>query len=167
MGDGSRKPQQGTQTALSEAVADATSIAILGCGSTLRGDDAAGSVIAERLASLESPASRLKAFPGYSAPENLTGEIKQYNPDLVLVIDAVDMGMRPGDTRLIPLEDVGGISFSTHMLPLPILMDYLHRETGCRVVLLGIQVSSLEFMAEMTPDVAQTVDDLTVELNRV
>ena len=150
---------------LKKTLSNAQSVAILGCGSTLRGDDAAGSAIAERLADLnDSPTSKAQAYPGYSAPENLSGAIKQFNPELVLVIDAVDMGLEPGEIRLIPMDEVGGISFSTHMLPLPILMDYLHREIGCRVVLLGIQVSNLDFMAEMSPAVAEAVDTIVTEL---
>ena len=150
---------------LQEALQDAQRVAILGCGSPLRGDDAAGSAIAEALADLSAGGSeRFRAFCGEAAPENQTGFIKQFKPDLVLVIDAIDMGIEPGEVRVIPLDEVGGVSFSTHILPLPILMDYLKREIGCDVLLLGIQIATLDFMADMTPAVADTVSALTTEL---
>ena len=148
---------------LKETLQGAQRVAILGCGSPLRGDDAAGSAIAEALEDLSTSGSAC-AFVGDTAPENQTGPIKRFKPDLVLVIDAIDMGKEPGAVRVIPAEEVGGVSFSTHILPLPILMDYLKREIGCDVVLLGIQLATLDFMADMTPAVAEAVNALTSEL---
>jgi hydrogenase maturation protease len=172
----------------------AKKVAILGCGSPLRGDDAAGSLVAAGLVGLNDTegddgssddndsyvdggicggaddgverrvGSRVRAFVGDVAPENLTGELKQYRPDLLLIIDAMDMGLAPGETRIISLEEIGGMSFSSHILPLPIMMDYLAREVGCNILLLGIQTANHEFLANMTPVVAQTVEALAAEL---
>ena len=177
--------------------AQAKKVAILGCGSPLRGDDAAGSLVAASLADLNDAegdddsnydrssyvdrgvsrdaddgverrvGSRVRAFVGDVAPENLTGELKQYRPDLLLIIDAMDMGLEPGKTRIIPLEEIGGMSFSSHILPLPIMMDYLAREVGCNILLLGIQTANHEFLANMTPSVACTVESLTIELREL
>ena len=184
------------QSALDEALAGAERVAILGCGSPLRGDDGAGTAIAAALTDAfpESPlpqgtdsnktsaaiyeepcplpqgtdskrtGRRTRAFIGDVAPENHTGEIKSFEPDLVLFLDALDLGLAPGEVQIIPQEEVGGVSFSTHILPLPITMEYLRRETGCRVVLLGIQAANLEFMAELTPAVAQAVEEITTKL---
>ncbi|MCL2632746.1 MAG: hydrogenase 3 maturation endopeptidase HyCI [Coriobacteriia bacterium] len=127
----------------------------------LRADDAAGTMIAERLEGLQG---RAQAFAGYSAPENLTGEIKRFSPDIVLVIDAIDLGVEPGEVRVIELDEIGGVSFSTHMLPLKIIIEYLRQETGAEVVLLGIQVSSIEFMQKMTEAVRATVDAIVDSL---
>ena len=149
---------------LKEALTDASRVAILGCGSPFRGDDAAGSRIAELLGDLRG---RARAFVGGTAPENLTGEIKRYNPDLILVIDAVDMSLPPGETQLILSEEIGGVTFSTHILPLSIIMDYLASEIGCKVFLLGIQVKSLEFMTDPSPLVAQAIDTIAAELREI
>jgi len=148
-----------------EAVPPDGRVVILGCGSLFRGDDAAGSLIAMRLEDINDRAdSKACSLIGDVAPENQTGAIKQLDPDLVLIIDAVDMGLDPGEARVISPDTIGGVSFSTHMLPLPIMLDYLSRELGCRILLLGIQVASLEFMASMTAEVAKTVEDLTAVL---
>ena len=151
-----------------EAFAAAQRIALLGCGSHLRGDDAAGLEIVERLDDLNSEQNkdRLQIFNGDVAPENQTGNIKQFSPDLVLLIDAVDMGLEPGTVSLVPSTEleIDGVSFSSHMLPMNILIDYLIRETGCSVLLLGIQAESLDFMADLTPKVATAVDSLVADL---
>ena len=140
---------------LNGILAGARRVAVLGCGSLLLGDDAAGSLIAERLADLRGNA---RAYCGSTAPENCTGEIKRFHPDTLLVIDTADMAMRPGAAALVPPEDIDGASFSTHMLPLRIMLDYLREEIGCRVFLLGIQGATLEFGAEMTPRVSAAVE---------
>ncbi|MDR2956995.1 MAG: hydrogenase 3 maturation endopeptidase HyCI [Coriobacteriales bacterium] len=153
---------------LTTAIADHQAVAVLGCGSPLRGDDAAGSQVAERLADLGSGSDRrFAAFFGDVAPENLTGEIKRFAPQLLLVIDIADMGLEPGQFQIIDMDKIGGVSFSTHKLPLPIILDYLQKETGCRIVILGIQAASLEFLAEMTPAVAQTVDEIVLALREL
>ena len=45
---------------------------------------------------------------------------------------------------LNPLEEAAGISCSTHMLPLPLMIDYLSMECGCRPYLIGIQPKNTE-----------------------
>ncbi|MCL2343813.1 MAG: hydrogenase 3 maturation endopeptidase HyCI [Firmicutes bacterium] len=148
------------KAALSEALADAKRVAVLGCGSVLAGDDAAGMRVAERLTELGAAAPRgdVRVYCGSTAPENFSGEIKRFGPDVLLVIDAADMGLRPGGTALIPVEEITGASFSTHMLPLRILLDYLRGECGCRACLLGIQGGCMEFGNGMTPPVSAAVD---------
>ena len=153
---------------LEEALAGVSTVAILGCGSPLRGDDAAGSLIATNLADLDARSNgRARTYYGEVAPESQTGPIKEFNPELLLIIDAVDMSCEPGEVRIIPADEVGGVSFSTHILPLPILMQYLEGEIGCRTLLLGIQVANLELMADMTPAVADAVNTITSALREL
>jgi hydrogenase 3 maturation protease len=145
---------------IAEAIEGCDRVAVLGAGSPLLGDDAAGSAIAEALCGrLQS--SRACAFCGSTAPENFTGEIKKFRPDCLLVIDAADMGLPCGSVALIDYHEIAGVSFSTHMLPLKIMLDYLVRETGCRVALLGIQGGCLEFGAEMSKEVREAVEEVT------
>ena len=144
---------------LAEALQGARRVAVLGCGSELRGDDAAGMVIAERLAGLDGNVLVLR---GSNAPENFTGEIKRFKPDTLLVIDAADMKARPGEAAIIPPDRIDGVSFSTHILPLKIMLDYLRREIGCGIVLLGIQGANYEFRAgaSLTPEVQGAADSI-------
>jgi len=145
------------KAALAEALAGAERVAVLGCGSVLAGDDAAGMAVAERLSDFNSSGD-VRVYRGSTAPENFTGEIKRFRPDALLVIDAADMGAKPGEVGMIPTEEITGASFSTHMLPLRILLDYLREEIGCRVCLLGIQGAKMEFGTGMTPPVSAAVD---------
>jgi len=152
------------KTMLAEALGNARRVAILGCGSELLGDDAAGMRVAGQL---EGLGENVRAFCGSTAPENFSGVIKRFRPEALLVVDAADMGRKPGEAALIPIEKIDGVSFSTHMLPLKIMLEYLHRETGCSVSLLGIQSASVEFGTAMTPEVTAAVDAVAAALREL
>lgn len=137
-------------------------VVLLGVGSELRGDDAAGVRIAERMAALSLPG--VWAITGGTAPENLTGEIRQISPSHLVIVDTADMGDAPGTIRIIEPERIGGISFGTHSLPLNVLAGYLSKETGCAVTVMGIQPRSLEFDAGLSPEVARAVDEVVEAL---
>lgn len=133
-------------------------LAVVGVGSTLRGDDAAGMRVVERLAE-EYPANpRLLFCPGETAPENFSGKIRAFNPTHLLLIDAADVGIAPGEIVEIPPDKVGGPGFLSHMLPLKVLISYLAGDSGMKAALIGIQYQSLEFDGPLTPEIASAVD---------
>ena len=132
-------------------------VVVLGVGSDLRSDDAAGIRVAERVALMSLPGVR--AVIGGTAPENATGEIRRIDPTHVLIVDAADLREVPGAVRLIEAEEVGGISFCTHTLPLSVLSTYLTKETACRVFILGIQPKSLAFGGGLSGEVEAAVEE--------
>ncbi len=80
---------------------------------------------------------------GGSAPENATAEIRSASPSHVLMVDAADIGDRPGEARVLDPDAAAGASLGTHGLPLGVLAGYLRQELGCRVILIGIQPASV------------------------
>src|SRR5512147_1394215 len=114
-------------------------VAILGIGNELSGDDGAGVRVVRELA------ARLPATPGVLlidggvAPENFTGPLRRFQPDLVLEIDAALLDEPPGTTRAIDWREADGLSASTHTLPPSVLASYLVSELKCDVRLIGIQ----------------------------
>lgn len=139
-------------------------IAILGVGNPFRSDDAAGILVVRALAQRENTASVLICEAG-QAPENRTGEIRRYAPDLVLIVDAAEMGEAAGTVRWIAEDDIDGMSASTHSLPLSMLIHYLKLDLNCDVRLLGIQVRSNEVGETASMDVLRAVDDIVEELD--
>lgn len=133
-------------------------IAVLGVGSELRADDIAG-ILASRELEISSKnistSVSLKIFLGYTAPENLSGEIKKFEPTHVIIIDTADIGKKPGDVELFSPENVGGISFSTHKLPIKVLAQYLTGSLDCRVMIIGIQPKALEFGKSISKEAEQ------------
>src|SRR5512139_263168 len=119
-------------------------VAILGVGNELNGDDGAGVRVVRELA------ARLPAAPGVLlieagvAPENFTGPLRRFRPDLVLEIDAAHLDREPGATSWVDWREADGLSASTHTLPPSVLAAYLTSELGCEVALVGIQPGALE-----------------------
>ncbi|MGB4564487.1 MAG: hydrogenase maturation peptidase HycI [Dethiobacteria bacterium] len=134
-------------------------IAVLGVGSTLRSDDAAGMYFIELLESLVNKENVL-LIAGSTAPENFTGVIKNFAPDILFIVDAAHVGGAPGEARVIPVEDISGISFSTHMLPLPVLLKYLEAEVPCEVICIGIQPKCTEAGFSLSEEVREGTERL-------
>jgi hydrogenase maturation protease HycI len=130
---------------------------VVGVGSRLRSDDAAGLEIAEKLGALSLPG--VYAVMGHTAPENVTGEIRTFAPSHVLFVDAADFGAAPGSVRIFESADIGGMTSSTHTLPLHVIADYLTQELGCRVVFLGLQPKSLAFGDAISNEVAAAIEE--------
>ncbi len=147
------------KTALNNKLKGAKKIAILGIGSELRADDAAGILVAEALikSCRDITKPKLKVFIGATAPENLTGEIKRFRPTHVLIVDSADMGKPAGTVDLLDLNKERQVTFCTHRLPNKILADYLAKDINCKVVVVGIQPKTLEFGQAPSSKVAKSV----------
>ena len=59
---------------------------------------------------------------------------------------------------MLDAADIGGVSFSTHMLPAPIFLAYLERTTGCRTLVVGIQPAQTDVMGPISEPVARAVE---------
>ncbi len=136
---------------------------LVGIGSDLRGDDSAGLMVVRQL--LQHPhADNLLIIEGGPAPENVTGKIRAFRPEHVILIDAAHMDEPPGAIQWIPLDAIDGMSASSHSLPLSMLAGYLTAEIGCEVSVLGIQPAQNEVGSELSPSVQTAVDEISTEL---
>jgi len=131
----------------------ASLVLVLGVGSDLRGDDAAGLLVVEELSKFQHP--KLKVLSGGSAPENLTGEIKRLKPSHLVIVDAAAIGRPPGEIRLLTPDQIGGISFSTHALPLKVMIGFILEDHPCEVLIIAIQPKHLSFGAEVSQEVKE------------
>jgi hydrogenase 3 maturation protease len=154
---------------LSERLQGGRKVAFLGVGAPLRADDSIGLYIVSGLE------KRLKADPdteyifflGESAPENYSGAIRSQMPSHVVILDAAEMGREPGAFRMIEPDQIGGVSFSTHMLPLKILADYLVKTTACQIVVIGVQPKYLEFGYPISTEVKTAADQFIKEFSEL
>ncbi len=133
-------------------------LAIVGVGNELNGDDAAGVEAARMLLPLLSGREDVLVIDGGPAPENITGALRRFAPEAVLLIDAADLGEPPGTTHWIDFAAITGLSASTHTLPLSVLARYLVAELGCQVALLGIQPADLSLGAPLSIPVRAAVE---------
>ena len=150
---------QNLQIILKKKLKNAKKVAVIGIGSELRSDDAAGLLVAKELQKSKIP--KLKVFLGATAPENLTGEIIKYKPSHIIIIDTAEMDQKPGSTLLINPEEAGGISFSSHMLPIKMMVDYLSESLKSEILIIGIQPKTLMFGENVSKEVKRSVKKIS------
>lgn len=127
-------------------------------GSVLRGDDAAGPLLAKRLD--DSPIQRWVAVDGGQTPENDLGYLRRIAPSRLLLVDAAAMGLEPGAIRRLRAADVAVQSLiTTHTLPITYLLGELEEVCG-EVVFLGVQPASTEFFEPVNPRVLAAVEHI-------
>jgi hydrogenase 3 maturation protease len=144
---------------------------VLGIGNRLGGDDAAGICVVDMLKPALRPlaAGRHKARTLHSrgvtaidagtAPESYTSVIRRHRPDLLILVDAADMGLPPGTRRTIPLEKISLLSFSTHHMPLSMFVSYVDEFCG-KVLLVGVQPEGTEMGDHLSEAVRKSVNEL-------
>jgi hydrogenase 3 maturation protease len=161
------------QTSLNQLLQQLTSesgepprVAIVGIGNPLRNDDAAGMLVARKLQHQEcaADAPHLLIIQAGHAPENVTGELRGFAPELILLIDAADLRDVPGAICWVPIQSIEGMSASTHSLPLSMLARYLTLELNCMVALIGIQPKSNDFGETVSTEVAHAVDEIVEKI---
>jgi hydrogenase 3 maturation protease len=129
---------------------------VLAVGNRMMGDDAAGPMLAERMR--HEPVPGWEVIDGGSAPENILYSVRELEPERVLVVDAADMDLEPGEVRFInasKLEDP--FMMTTHTLPLSYLIESL-QEFVPQVDLLGIQPDIVSFGFPVSPGIREAVD---------
>jgi hydrogenase 3 maturation protease len=137
---------------------DVRRVAIIGIGSDLRADDAAGVEVVRSLRGhLKSP--NVLLIDGGVAPENFTAQIKKFRPTHVIMIDATDLGLKPGTASIVDLNTITGPSIFSHRLPLSIFADYLRAHDETKIILIGIQPANARVGAEMSKEVKSAVDE--------
>jgi len=146
-------------------------LAVLGVGSELRGDDAAGVLVVRELRELVSESSfrhlEFEGFEGANAPENMTGFIKSFKPTHILLVDAADIGAAVGECQEIAVSEISEILFSTHTLPMKVITDYLEQSTGAVITILGIQPGCVDFDSAPTPEIKSGASKLSCCLYEV
>lgn len=165
---------------LKKVLRNAGRVAVVGIGSRMRGDDAAGLLVADlmkkrakrakyakRAKRVVCRSGKFKVFLGGTAPENITGEIKRFRPGHILLVDAADFKKKPGTVRLVRPEEAAGVCFCTHQIPLQVMANYLLRSIGCCVTIIGIQARTLNFGSPLSPEVEKAAEDLGKTLNSI
>jgi hydrogenase 3 maturation protease len=132
--------------------------AVLGIGNPLRRDDGVGPWVAEQMQG--SDWDVISAGPSV---ENSLGLVRRMAPDLLVVVDAAEMGLPPGSVRRLPVVEAERMLGSTHGLPLPFLLSTVRDRVG-EIVLIGIQPADRSLGEGLTPEVYAGAEDLVAVL---
>lgn len=129
---------------------------ILGIGNELKGDDRAGPYIVSKLK------TKNKINCG-EVPENFIGKIKKINPEVIVIIDAVDFEAKTGEIVIDELKDFSEPTLSTHSPSLKLFCSFF---PDTKFYLIGIKPKGLGFGEEMSEEVKKSADEIIEKLNR-
>jgi len=155
---------------LGAAVAAAGRVVVLGVGNPDKGDDGAGPAVAAGLLARSAGqrgAGRPKPhliIDGRETPESRTGEIRKFGPDLTIIVDATIGGHPAGTVFIVEKEEIADEGVSTHTISLRYLVRYLEESIGSKVLVLGIEPSSLELGSLISIEVRHAVNEIVSEL---
>ena len=122
---------------------------LLGIGHPLRSDDGAGSFIAQHFKDID-----WIVVDGKSAPENFVSVIKRSSPELLVIVDSVEMNLTAGSIRIIPLKKIVSFQLSTHYLSLSYFIEYVSPYCQ-KIILIGIQPFSIKMGEKLSKPVLE------------
>jgi len=100
-------------------------------------DDGVGVYISSKIKNT----SLISALTVEVSLENYIGKINSLNPDILVLIDCVDMKSTPGTHKLMSLSKIHDLTFNTHNISLKRFQDFFKMQ----VYLLGIQPEKINF----------------------
>ncbi len=128
-------------------------LALVGVGHPLRGDDYVGSYTVKAI--MEATEGSLPdGVYLFDAEDNVEAVITRLaRPGLkyVIFIDACEMGLKPGEKRLVPVAETSYPFFTTHGIPLRVLAEQFLSES--KVWVLAIQPNRTEFGCSLSPEI--------------
>lgn len=131
---------------------------LLTVGNSMMGDDGAGPLLADMLKA--NPVEGWLVIDGGSMPENYTHQALEAKPQRIVIVDATDMGLKPGEIRVVDERCMAEMPFmTTHNMPVSFLIERL-REQVEEVVFVGIQPAVVAFSFPMMDEVRHAVEAL-------
>ena len=134
---------------------------LMGIGNRLRGDDGAGSILAENFqhhgwVSLDTA----------TVPENFTGKIKKIRPALLVIVDGCRMGLEPGEFRRIHPDHVSsGGDFLSHSGSTSLLLERITPYIG-EIIIIGIEPGNTDLSEGLSEPVSGAVKSITEIIKR-
>ncbi len=127
---------------------------LMGIGNEVNGDDAVGVMIAKKFSK-----PGWKSINCETVPENFLGVVRREKPELLVLVDATDMGLAPGEIRIIPKRRLNSEADGTHSMSLRFLVNELEKHAG-KTLFIGIQPKSMEIGETISEEVLKAAESL-------
>ena len=138
---------------------------VITLGSTLRADDGVGPYVC---AHVKFTRPDLRLIDAGTTPENIAQTAIDWKPDKVILIDAAHFQGAAGELRVIPLEAINQHTvLSTHSFPLSVTFSIVKEDTGAELVVVGVQVKSLEHQEGLSPEAQESASKLAEYFNNI
>ncbi len=133
------------------------SVALVGIGNPLRGDDGFGPKLIEAL----KGGVKAVIFDCGTAPENYIIPILNSNPGTVILLDAADFRASPGDIGVFSMEDISSMSFSTHNSSPRLLADLFRTgDSKINIFMVVMQPKNISFGENLSDEVRRGIEEL-------
>jgi len=131
-------------------------IIILGVGNFLKRDDWIG-CYATKILKRELKTKNIQFIVGGISPEAFAEKMVRAKPTKVIILDAVNMGLKPGQVKVIDIKKIKQTLPNTHKPSLRILIDYLRKTTDAVIKIIGIQPKNVDFGERISKEVKDAV----------
>lgn len=121
---------------------DGKKILFVGIGNLLKKDDGVGVYISSVIINRRN----IEALTVEVSLENYIGKINRIDPDILVLIDCVEMGSVPGTSKLMSVSQLDDLTFNTHNISLKRISEFFKMP----VYLLGIQPEKIDFGENMS-----------------
>lgn len=130
----------------------------VGIGNVLKTDDGIGVYISRKIRERDDVTS----LTVETSIENYIGKINTLDPDILILIDCVDIKLRPGSSKLLTLNQIQDLTFNTHNISLRRLSEFFNME----VFILGIQPEKVEFGENISYLVKTVANKIIKRINK-
>jgi hydrogenase 3 maturation protease len=133
-------------------------ILFVGIGNLLKMDDGVGVYISRNIINSEG----ISAINAETSIENYIGKINSLNPDLLILIDCMEMNSSPGTCKLLDICEIEDITFNTHNISVRRLSEFFDMP----VFILGIQPEKIDFGENISYLVKKVADQIIKQINK-
>ena len=129
-------------------------------GNVLLGDDAVGCRVAELL-NEKNKENILDVTDCGTTPENHLASLRKHPPSTLLIVDAADMELSPGEVRRLSIEELEAVATASHNIPISLLLSPF--ANAFEIIVLGIQPAVTQLgapLSEAVESAARRVADL-------
>lgn len=130
----------------------------VGIGNLLRTDDGVGVYISKRIRTNDS----ILSLTVEASIENYIGKINSLNPDILILIDCLDMKAITGTFKLLSLKQIQDMTFNTHNISFRRLSEFFTMP----VFVLGIQPEKIDFGENLSYLVKKVADKIIKQINK-
>jgi len=137
-------------------------VAVVGIGNILRGDDGLGPRLIEMA---KSGCINASLFDCGTAPENYALPILATSCETIIFVDAADLGRPAGDIRVLDLNEISSVCFSTHSPSPRLFIDLL--KTGkddLNIFFLSVQPKTTAMGENLSEEVRSSLDVIKTAL---
>ena len=131
-------------------------VALIGLGNRNMGDDGMGPKLVQRLK------GRVNAltYETHGGLEAVLSSIPADRPELVVVVKAVELGRKPGETTLLNENMLDSNGVGKQARDVRLLMRYIEKESGTPAILLVVQPGTVTLTNRLSDAVYNSVKTL-------